>query len=47
VDPKAFFGELMQRNICKVAFTYAVAAWIDDAISEKKLTGSCGQLALL
>jgi hypothetical protein len=47
VNPKTFFGELMQCDLYKVAFSYVAAAWIGDAISKKKLTRSCGQLALL
>src|SRR5437016_3598856 len=41
------FAELKQRNGYKVAISYALLAWIGDAISKKKLTRSCGQRALL
>jgi hypothetical protein len=47
VNPKAFFGELLQHDVREIAFRYAVEAYIGDATSKEKLTESGGQLASL
>jgi hypothetical protein len=42
VDPKAFFGELTQRDVSEIAFCYGFADWTTDTAWKKKLTESCG-----
>jgi len=37
-EREAFFGKLIQREVCKASFFYAVVGWIAGIVSTKKLT---------